>query len=856
MANDKERLQKRKDLLQQVMQMGDISEKEAVKGLYDQIIALQTSKAKLEKEDVESLIAHYEKCGVAFKNNYDAAMKRGEKDKADLFHMLIKKYSKDYTALYKYMSKLDKGIEDDKKQNIDEFFEAARTKTVSIGGKSMNDLDKAGAGMSVRYIVPIKVTDEPIEGVKEGEDFYGFFTEDERYDENLSEEAVSHLEDIKISQMVRKKYTGVESALQGDENNYSNWHDIALCLNQKDPDDSDFKMEETLRLNPAYLFTRFNEDQVLDVISRRIEKAKEDKKISDEADYAAAELKKIRKKPERERKAATHALVEYCSNIIKAEFGRDVLKGIGVNYKSPVAQRNSLMSSVADVLGCSDIIAFSEKLNVKTVENGKEVVKKGTIMMPAKGEDPSGVSKNQANLSKASIENVPGLIKSISTLQFLDFICGNTDRHGKNLFYQFDKQGRLIGVQGIDNDNSFGEAEHADRRGNAIPFENLGIIPKEMADKIKTMKKENFAVLLQGYGLNAKEVENSCNRLEQLKKDLKKSEEFYKDAVPGYLDPTIPRIVPENEMELYSVNEQLAMIGEDPRKNLFGRISSWRQTANFYDVLNNQNNRIMKNARELDEALLMTGEGSLDQLSKTMRSYTDALGVDGKGKPKKLKGEALKEFNALKKMTEATEALFTSEDLQNRYIMDSNLNAGSIVDGMKIYAFNGEKYVERASQVNTLHDATIEEDERYKAFNAAYEATEEYLVEHSETGITLQELQEDVKLANTPEARKAARKALKTFQDTDECKRYMTAVENKKVLGEQLDKLVSLHKDCFDIGEARNRFNEKLDEIKKNPKAGDPYKDSEMEKQAQKRVAEINKKQAEKQAKANKAMNK
>ena len=43
----------------------------------------------------------------------------------------------------------------------------------------------------------------------------------------------------------------------------------------------------------------------------------------------------------------------------------------------------------------------------------------------------------------------------LADMQVLDYLCGNVDRHGANLVYQLDDNGKIIGIQGIDNDSSF-----------------------------------------------------------------------------------------------------------------------------------------------------------------------------------------------------------------------------------------------------------------------------------------------------------------------------------------------------------------------------------------------------------------
>ena len=845
MPND--RLSKRKNLMTEIKNKNlAVPEKQAVEELYNQIEDYNKSKKKLEPEDVDALIKNYEKCGVAFFMSLEELKKKNDNQaKIDLYQKLLKKYSKDCAALYRYKRRLEENPQDDIKLNIEEFFDNSRTRTISVGGKTMNELDKVGSGISVRHIIPMKVEDEPIEGVREGDNFFGFFTEDEKYDDNLDDEAISMQEDYKISQMLITKYPGMKNKLNSTPDSFNDWRDIPICLSNTD-------LDSDLRLNPTSFLAKKTEDQLLELFKTKIQDAKlgENEYLKD---TVITELDLIKNYDEKRKTEAVHALVEYCHNICKSEFGKSILTGIGVNYKAPVAQRNSLMSTFADVLGCSNAVAFSEKVKVKVVENGEIVSKKGIVMVPAKGIDPSGTETEDAycNMDPAALENSKGLVRSIASLQFLDYICGNTDRHGNNLFYQFDKNGKLIGVQGIDNDNSFGSAEHADRRGNAIPLENLGVIPKSMADAVKTMKPETYAMLCQGHGLSEAEIKARCDNFNNLKKKLVEFENHYKNAVPGYLDLKVPRIVPDNEMDNYSINEQLAKIGSDDKKlknpqNLFGKFAGWSKRANYYTKLSNLNNKVMKSAVELEEALLVKNPGSIYDNVQKLDSITDAMtkyaDKNGNIKTKKLKGEERKKYNAAKKMADTTRGLFTDKAFKVKYLVQNPFKLGDMFKGDDVYQYFcggvNNDYVKNGKEFATLKDGTIENDERYIAFNAAFEATQEFLVEYSDIGMKYQELQENMETAANADERKNALKELNDYKKTNDCKLYLTAVENKKVLAEQLDKLVELHKNSFDLLEGREKLNKITNE------QANTYVGSEAEKQAKKKVAEINEKQA------------
>lgn len=136
----------------------------------------------------------------------------------------------------------------------------------------------------------------------------------------------------------------------------------------------------------------------------------------------------------------------------------NINQGIGIRPNGNVNRRNAAMSRMAQLLGCPELIAHSE--NMKLQIDGKEM--KGTFMREAKGEDLNKLTEHSPMLcSTEGSMNSLQLKKQLADLQILDYLCGNPDRHGGNLFYQYDrkKDGSVVmrSVCGIDNDSSFGE---------------------------------------------------------------------------------------------------------------------------------------------------------------------------------------------------------------------------------------------------------------------------------------------------------------------------------------------------------------------------------------------------------------
>ena len=975
--NENERLSKRKEYFNQVVtKYQNVTINKAVKNLTDIIDRFQTMKEddntddqkydpekipKLGPKSIEEFISAYESCGVAFKNAYDKVSKKindckmknikvdaSDEEEAQLYLKLMKKFSKDYSALFRYKKKLDKGLPSNKWISIEEFYDTSRTRTISMGGKSLDEMGKSGAGMSVRYKIPITIEDEQIEGVNPGENYFGFFTEDVDYGPDVDPKNIPLYEDIKICKQISEKYPAAQDALNANEKDHTDWFFIAQVLSYSE-------LDNVIRQHPGSLFIDYSLDNILEYAENAVQNCE----LIKEEDFRNDLLECITEIKDEEnedvRTEKVHAFVEYCSAAQKSIFGNNVLNGVNIDPKTSVAQRNALMSNIADILGCSDSIAFSEKIRVKTVEDGKTVVKKGVIMMPAKGEDSSATNPNGgiANMDRGSIENSKGLVKSIASLQFLDYICGNVDRHLGNFFYQFDKSGKLVAVMGIDNDNSFIGREDYEELGHVVAFKDLRVIPKSMADIVKKMSVDTFKVLLQGYGIKPEEVDVSAARFEDVKQKIIDSEQHYKDAIPGYLEDNVPRIVPDKELDDYSVNEQLVYKNKDNTRhsNIFGKLAS-SKLNNMGAMIHVASNNIADDANELEVGLIRRDPGSLndnanyfeeylvendiDYLNENIRNpMNDELlypnGVDPEKKnpvvpemknpemmnpvnpdmmnpvnldmmnpvnpdmmnpensgmmnqmnlemknpdmmnlnvdPKVNKEEEdlqKKKNEAVRKMYNATNNIFDVGSFYSGFITASDDNA---YGDETVYDFvleeaeadapqngemnapqNGEKKApEKKEKIITNTYKDIEKDERYIALNNAYEATMEFLMDYSEIGMRYQELQEDVALASTNMKKSAALTALSEFKETDDCKLYLKAVENKNRLTEQMDGMVKLYKDCNDLAAARDKIN-KMEKDNK-PSEIDSYLGSDMQKEAKQKVQKVMEEQSKKQLEA------
>ena len=200
----------------------------------------------------------------------------------------------------------------------------------------------------------------------------------------------------------------------------------------------------------------------------------------------------------------------------------------GISDDSRIDTRNAAMSAMADLFGMPNLVARSRpmKLTVRD-ENGAPIELDGTFMLEAKGIDLNNMKTRPERLTARALEGTDGnAIRQLADLQALDFICGNVDRHMGNIFYQIDeKTGKLTGIQGIDNDCSFGEfvPEGGESRRRLAGLDNMRCMSASMAQKVMALKAPTLKYALRGYGLSEKQLDAACKRLEVLQKAIQKS---------------------------------------------------------------------------------------------------------------------------------------------------------------------------------------------------------------------------------------------------------------------------------------------------------------------------------------------
>ncbi|MBQ9719187.1 MAG: hypothetical protein IJV64_00670, partial [Oscillospiraceae bacterium] len=178
---------------------------------------------------------------------------------------------------------------------------------------------------------------------------------------------------------------------------------------------------------------------------------------------------------------------------INKALGAQILYGIaGVERGRRIDLRNVAMSDVGDVLGVPDLLARSSTVQLEA--DGHII--EGVVMEAAEGFELSGVKDGdpmaRITAEQASeVYNTESGVKSLADMQILDYVCMNRDRHKANMFYRFEGQEsgqpRFFGVQGIDNDYSFGTrvpqpAEYVDKLSS---LNDMQVISAGMAAKIR-----------------------------------------------------------------------------------------------------------------------------------------------------------------------------------------------------------------------------------------------------------------------------------------------------------------------------------------------------------------------------------
>lgn len=256
---------------------------------------------------------------------------------------------------------------------------------------------------------------------------------------------------------------------------------------------------------------------------------------------------------------------------------------LGADDNTSIPGRNVAMSKVANLFGMPDILAQSIPMEV---ENNGEITK-GVFMENAKGSSKRSLMPEDVEKTTEASNDTPSFINDIAKLQILDYICGNCDRHANNAFYIFNEdKTKIIGLQGIDNDFSFGNnMRDPDKRGQSpyeIILDNIKIIPKDLADTLMQLNGEALKAALMGTGITEKEMDSAVVRMNNIK---------------DYISKEKIRVLSPEEMQKQSLKE---LAKEDSLfKGIYDNTCDLKKTAQY-----NLNNKLAAEKRNPGKAPL------------------------------------------------------------------------------------------------------------------------------------------------------------------------------------------------------------------------------------------------------------
>ncbi len=328
--------------------------------------------------------------------------------------------------------------------------------------------------------------------------------------------------------------------------------------------------------------------------------------------------------------------------VIDSQMGNTLVNGSEAKIPNGgrIDSRNSAMTAVAGLLDVPDLVAPARPMNIID-KNGNKI--EGTFMMGAKGEDPLHPTKLSMKVEANSFKDMHGsAIKSISDLQALDYICGNVDRHDGNMFLQFDKNGKLLKVQGIDNDCSFGLAKpEAGETLKRLPSpENMKVMSKSMYKKIMKLDEDTLKYSLRGFGLSEAELDAAADRLKTLQDHLKKSADHYKaydeknpqPAVNGKKPPIkfdskhkdMIRIVDDEDLSLVQ-SKDLIFPEKAKRENTFSNVRVSLGLLKAQYIENNKQTRELRGKAVIGAENRATAYGvkQAEAQGKTMEKLLD-----------------------------------------------------------------------------------------------------------------------------------------------------------------------------------------------------------------------------------------
>ncbi|MBR6376661.1 MAG: hypothetical protein IKS05_02740 [Oscillospiraceae bacterium] len=248
---------------------------------------------------------------------------------------------------------------------------------------------------------------------------------------------------------------------------------------------------------------------------------------------------------------------------------------------SRLDSRNSAMSAAAELLGAPKLLARST--DMRFVDD-KGRVQEGTVMDFGKGLD---LMRERALFEQVADQPFAGEgtkgLRQLADLQILDYLCGNVDRHAGNLLYETNEKGEIIGIQGIDNDASFGRFAELKEANNRLPaVGDMNCVSKSMADTILKLDPTQLRFMLRGRNLSERELDYAVMRLKDMKIAIREGQKHYKGRPPIGADTEKPfdkgflRVVSDQEFKSLTMDK---MVVDPDQKNLFNEVRQFMKSA-------------------------------------------------------------------------------------------------------------------------------------------------------------------------------------------------------------------------------------------------------------------------------------
>ena len=240
--------------------------------------------------------------------------------------------------------------------------------------------------------------------------------------------------------------------------------------------------------------------------------------------YFRNETDWIRESDQRDTAFWNKIMIPMITEMAKSANLQGLLRKSGFGSNDLLAERANAMGDVAKALGYPNLLVGTKQVTVKRGDRTET----GVMMEPADMDlvDPVKITKDHPfyNLKETDFNNRK-FLSSLADLQILDYLCANTDRHNKNFFLRMDlrnpEEPKLLGVQGIDNDNSFGDLEEGGMFKLA-KSSNLKIITPKMAAAITAMTWKQLKDILKPYHLSGPQLEAAGDRLEDLQRMIER----------------------------------------------------------------------------------------------------------------------------------------------------------------------------------------------------------------------------------------------------------------------------------------------------------------------------------------------